>query len=661
MDFYDSDVDDLTADEKDQLTPILNTLYTFTDRYEVGASIGGGGEKRVFEAVDLHLGRKVAMAYAKNEDSELDKEEFLREACLIANLEHPNILSVHDIGVDELNSAYFTMDLLPAGSLREQVDELDKKARLEKLPDLLEVFLKICDAIDYAHSRGVVHLDLKPDNIRLGHFGELFICDWGLAKIVDAETFSADRRELDGQFERATNLRGNMRGTIGYMAPEQTTLDGDVSELSDIYALGGLLYFILTGNSPISEGELTDSVSKIRGGKVRPFTERAISSGLAAVALKALSTEKEDRYPSVLALRRDVLSYIRGFATQAQQASLPKKAWLWALRHSKVVSLLAGVSALIAFLGMISSAVINNERNEAVKAKELADRNLHLYQKEHDIVQQMGEDVNRMMSLITTSVDARTPRTTIQLIRAKLEQDLSPRLRSNLMMQLGVQYFVLQEFNAAYDCFKESDEHYAHHLMHTTKYYAKLKPHEKRLLSDRDLAAIFVSPNLKVYQQFSYALYYHHMRRRYADGINRPGAYMPLAEAILWSMNCPYGDDFEPFRIERGKNGFRLDLSDGLYSTYRLLVPGLYQVNVLEGIKFEYLDISNTPLTNMFELKPLNVETLKMVNMPRFPFHRFSINLAKEMGVKKLIVSESEISGKMLKQMKKNFEVEVLP
>ena len=222
------------------------------ERYEDGGCINEGGLKRILECRDLATGRIVAKAVLKKAADAAAVEQFLREGRITASLQHPNIVPVYDIGLDGDLLPYFTMKLIEGDSLREIVGKLREGNRgycnRYTLPVLVDIFLKICDAVAYAHSRGILHLDLKPDNIRVGEFGGVLVCDWGLARKIDAEELEqeSDGRHLEGIEDAGFTLDGEIKGTPGYMAPEQAS--GSTEERSkrtDIYALGAILYALL--------------------------------------------------------------------------------------------------------------------------------------------------------------------------------------------------------------------------------------------------------------------------------------------------------------------------------------------------------------------------------------------------------------------------------
>ncbi|WP_372807619.1 serine/threonine-protein kinase, partial [Pontiella sp.] len=290
---------------------IYQELRTYGDRYTDQETLARGGMKKISRVFDTKTGRQVAMAELRaNAPSEM-YEPFLREARLTALLEHPNIISIHDIGLSSDGRPFFTMDLKRGDSLA----EILKKNRMPR-EQLLEIFVKLCDAVSYAHSQRVLHLDLKPDNIQVGRFGEVFICDWGLGKIADSD--ESEGSEFDAMLFNPDllnnmTLSGELKGTPGYMAPEQFEKNGVKTFQTDVYALGCLLYALLTQQPPLrgSPDEIREWT--LAGTIVSPakaFPNKAVPKALNAVVMKALALKPANRYRSVKALRDDVKNHL---------------------------------------------------------------------------------------------------------------------------------------------------------------------------------------------------------------------------------------------------------------------------------------------------------------------------------------------------------------
>jgi serine/threonine-protein kinase len=240
-------------------------------RYEAVREIGRGGMGVVYEAWDRELCRPVALKVLASAASDPETAERLRrEAQIIAGLEHPGIVPVHDVGTLPDGRIFYAMKLVTGARL----DRLVLGGR--PLPELLRIFVRITEPLAFAHARGVVHRDLKPENLMVGSFGEVLVMDWGIAKRV-LEEGSAPGVLRDGNGPETAH--GTVLGTPGYMAPEQSR-GGAIDARTDVFALGGILHFILTGVAPSSED---------RGSGTRP------PRPLEAVCAKALSEDPAER------------------------------------------------------------------------------------------------------------------------------------------------------------------------------------------------------------------------------------------------------------------------------------------------------------------------------------------------------------------------------
>ncbi|MFA7184541.1 MAG: serine/threonine-protein kinase, partial [Victivallales bacterium] len=321
-------------------------------KYKFIRSIGFGGMKAVIQVSDKDTTRKVAMAIIPDiEDrSPKDINRFIREARITARLEHPNIVPIHDIGIDANGSPYFTMKYLRGQSLALVLKKLSSgdPDAMEKftLPRLLRTYVKVANAIAFAHSKQIIHLDLKPENIHLGDFGEVLVLDWGLAKFIGNRDDYNDEFEKDTKvnYDRETGafmtLDGVAKGTPGYMAPEQAAgKNQEKDERTDIYALGCILYAILTFENPLSNRKdvkrmLHDTVvGNIESPSQLKNLQRPIPPRLETICLKAMNLLPDDRYQSVGELRNDIFAFMSGYATIAENAGQIKKTFLFFTRN----------------------------------------------------------------------------------------------------------------------------------------------------------------------------------------------------------------------------------------------------------------------------------------------------------------------------------------
>jgi len=275
--------------------------------------IGTGGSSSVRRALDPRLCRQIAMkTLAPNlAQQPLAIERLVNEARLTARLEHPNIVPVHDLAINYGDRVYFTMRLVEGRTLSDMIDELDAQFdEAGRLHDLLQVFVKVCDAVAFAHNRGILHCDIKPENIMVGDYGAVYLMDWGVAAVtkpmVDDPTLPP---------APVVHRRRGVRGTPEYMAPEQAEGRAEaLDERTDVFGLGSVLYRILTGKPPY-EGTTTEALAKARRcAFVSPLEmpQRTLPKGIVRIVLRAMAAKPEDRYPSVKDMRKEVDDFLRG-------------------------------------------------------------------------------------------------------------------------------------------------------------------------------------------------------------------------------------------------------------------------------------------------------------------------------------------------------------
>lgn len=367
------------------------------DRYSATKKLNEGGMKTIWEVDDHRTARKIAMALIQDSRiaSEDDIDSFLYEARLTANLQHPNIIPIYDIALDENGNPYFTMKALKGETLGEIIKQLrnsnaDYIKRYTRTR-LLSIFLKVCNAIDYAHTKGVIHLDLKPSNINVGDFGDVHVLDWGLSTLlthlneydgdaiswqsmddVALETGQTLTRYLESSSKRKEH-KNIVGGTPGYMSPEQAQgVPSDIDFQTDVYMLGAVLYELLTYQCPISGETVKEVLQKtVRGDFVPPgkrAPELKIPPPLSAISIKAMSTAPSDRYPNVAALIRDIHQFQDGFATTAENPTFLTHSILLIKRHKLAVSLIMITATIITFVLTQSFRSIKKSESVAVNA-----------------------------------------------------------------------------------------------------------------------------------------------------------------------------------------------------------------------------------------------------------------------------------------------------
>ena len=241
-----------TQEQNLEINPLYQALQDTKVRYTSWELIGVGGMKEVFRVQDQQMERLVALARPKKEIPEERYDAFLREAHLTARLDHPNIIKLFDMGIDKFERPYFTMEFKRGQSLRKILASLKKgnDSNDYSLAKRLNIFVRVCEAISYAHSRHVLHLDLKPENIQIGPFGEVQVCDWGMGEIAQGNSEEHLSEALLDPDLYGGQTDPPIKGTPGYMAPEQENPQELKRVQNDIFALGCMLYELTTLSSP---------------------------------------------------------------------------------------------------------------------------------------------------------------------------------------------------------------------------------------------------------------------------------------------------------------------------------------------------------------------------------------------------------------------------
>jgi serine/threonine-protein kinase len=284
------------------------TLDPEGDRYALGSTLGRGGMGEVRLARDMRIDRDVAVKLLRSDQCDASTiARFFREAQVQGRLDHPSVVPVHDLGIDRAGVPYFVMKRLTGTTL---ADVLANPAMREKWPRrlLLARLVDVCLAVEFAHTRGVVHRDLKPANLMLGDFGEAYVLDWGLARLADDVRDSI--RSPSADFGPGKTVAGDILGTPGYMPPEQAQGE-EVDARSDVYALGCILYEVLTGAPALPSG-MAGLHASVANACVRPserFSEIPLELDDACASATAADRTKR---PTARALAETIQAYLDG-------------------------------------------------------------------------------------------------------------------------------------------------------------------------------------------------------------------------------------------------------------------------------------------------------------------------------------------------------------
>jgi eukaryotic-like serine/threonine-protein kinase len=341
-----------------------------------------GGLGIVYVAHDEELRREVALKEIKPEyaDNPASQSRFVLEAEITGGLEHPGIVPVYGLGHHGDGRPFYAMRFIRGDSLKHAIAvfhadgtlKRDPGARGLALQKLLRRFLDVCNAIAYAHSRGVLHRDLKPDNVMVGKYGETLVVDWGLAKAVGRSdkdgygTLPESTLLQPSSSGSAETLPGSVIGTPAYMSPEQAAGRLDLlGPASDVYSLGATLYSLLTGRVPFAAKELADVLRKVERGEFARPREASpwLDPALEAICLKAMALSPADRYASPKGLADDVERWLADEPVTAHREPLVRRARRWARKHRTALATAASAATVAALLlGVVAGVRIAERR-----------------------------------------------------------------------------------------------------------------------------------------------------------------------------------------------------------------------------------------------------------------------------------------------------------
>jgi serine/threonine-protein kinase len=355
-----------------------------------------GGLGEVFVAVDAELHREVALKQIleSHADDPVSRQRFIAEAEITGGLEHPGVVPVYGLGAYGSGRPYYAMRFIKGESLKEAIERFHGRvgtAHQEcadgrdtvgsahptgpgrhalELRKLLRRFLDVCNAIDYAHSRGVIHRDVKPANIILGKHGETLVVDWGLAKAIGRADPSVGEQSITPSSSGSSEtLPGSALGTPAYMSPEQAT--GDLERLgprSDVYSLGATLYCLLTGKPPQEGDDVGGLLRRVqRGDYPRPRQlDPAIDRALEAVCLKAMALNPEDRYAAPRVLADDTERWMADEPVSAWSEPVARRVVRWLNRRRTAVTA-AGAALVMALVGTAAVLAVQTRANHELK------------------------------------------------------------------------------------------------------------------------------------------------------------------------------------------------------------------------------------------------------------------------------------------------------
>ncbi len=425
------------------------TAFPELDGYDIVDCVGRGGMGAVYEAYQQATGRRVAIKFmiVSGRSGDVARRRFEREVELVARLQHPGIVSVLDSGIVR-GSYYYVMEYVDGQTFDAYVHQhlIDGAARTTR--GVLQLMASVCDAVDYAHQRGVLHRDLKPSNILVDERGQPRLLDFGLAKAMDPTSHE--------WLDVTLSTPGQLLGTLGYMSPEQSRGEFDqLSVRSDVYSLGAIAYELITGVLASGEGgALGDLLQRIaERDPVPPSRLRpGVSPDVDAILLKALSKSPQARYGTAAELAADLRRFLADESVLARRAGLLSRTRRWIRRNPAVTVVGSSAVLLVALITIVSFTQVVAQRDAAIEARDRAAHDRIAAEHSASEASLQAEKARRANSFLENMLTAADPnrRPETNLTVEEALSQAAERIDTELADQPDVQAMVHEAVGNAY-------------------------------------------------------------------------------------------------------------------------------------------------------------------------------------------------------------------
>ena len=629
-----------TSSDGVDVAPMFHELSRIKERYESFELLARGGMKEIYRVHDRRAVRDVALAKPVEQIQEDDYDSFLREAHLTARLEHPSIIKLFNMGIGDDGRPFFTMELKKGRTLRDILRSLRKGEDRDLFPlsRRLEILLRVCEAISYAHSRRVLHLDIKPENIQVGTFGEVQVCDWGMGVVIPRKDDPANDSEVLLDPDLYGPLLLHAQGTPGYMAPEQMRPREPKSEQMDIYALGCLLQELVTLQDP--EKEL--------GPKELP------DPTLAAIISKARHAEPARRYSAVTEMHKDVFRYLSGYSTSVEHAGFMREAVLFYRRNRQPCRITLVLLSVIAAGSVLFVNQLRQSRNDAKAAQGRAEKALEDFLQEKAAseirLQQDADLADSVVARVTRRefVDIDVLPLTVEQARIQVESVAreNPPSDSRIWRRQFYLNFLIQDFDAAMAIVNKGRyvEHYGPLIPLAEKYAGGLQ--EKGVLPADKLVALFSDLNALQKEKWTSLI---EQILVYDVAMGRP---MPEQQAIARSLLLIMNPDAVDPSLDFSDDNRHVSISGTGVKSLRLAGTGRCYLRVFDPLA---VSISSRAFTDLNELSGLRLYELDI----RGTEVRNVLMLNEMRSLRRMVVSPGQMPPEKLRRLSKYIEVVV--
>ncbi len=577
-------------------------LLDYSTRYIEMQPLGKGAIKQVHQCYDQALKRHLAYAEVRSDRPLEYDQALLIEAWLTTTLDHPNIITLHDIGQNEEGRAFYTMDLKAGDDFADYISQSPAKE------DLIEQFLKVCYALSYAHAKGILHLDLKPQNIQCGAHGEVLVCDWGLGKLNLCGDLHRVEYPSHLQDLMDETLYGTVKGSPGFMAPEQVRPDWVKDERSDIYGLGCLLYYAITGGTPAYTGDKDIILEQTALGHYTPLRTpdhtHLYGKTLCNIVHKCLHLTPSDRYQSVSDLIRDLKLYRAGHPTSADPPSLILRVRKFTKRHRTTVITCLSLLVILTSITILYYRSVENHKSQ-IKIAQSENATLSA-----ELPRQVLQEIKAHPDFHKLSPQTQTDLNIILEAESLNYPTNDPSSSTHLNTLSKYQYLncVRLDFSSAYTTYPEGPPaHKAiktlHKLSEELQEYSYTSNNRPTLSQLREIFERFppFTSQLKLDQRI---FYYHSVIKYDFECRRNLNDYDSVIIAALQSL---YNTEGLNLHISYDRENKSLTLS-----CPQLLASKMVGYGILGYLDIDHLSLTTTESTDLYNLAQLPIQTLDL-------------------------------------------------